>query len=365
MQNKILIVDDNEVNIKQLSTILDNESYVITVETNPIQARASIILQQPDLILLNINMQKFNGIDLCERIVKDSLVPKVPVILVGSMADESSVIRGFQVGAVDFIAPPFKAYEVNARVSAYIKMFDLQAQLEEKNAKLEDVVESQSKTISEMQMAIIFSLAKLAQSRDDNTGKHLERVQKYCHVLSKQLAENSKYKNLITEDFIKNIVCASPLHDIGKVGIPDSILLKPGKLTPEEFEAMKTHTVLGAETLEEVYKKFPKNEFLKMGIDIAKYHHERWDGKGYPDGLSGEEIPLCARIMAIADVYDALSSKRLYKDAFDHKKCMEILCEGRGTQFDEVLIDATVEVQEEFALINQLYNNGRIVKNFN
>ena len=359
---KILIVDDKDLNVRQLTKLLEDEGYLVAVEKNPIQVRASMMVQKPDLIILDINMQGFNGIDLCERIVKDNLIPNIPIIFVSEMSDEKTVVKSFLAGAVDFISAPFKAYEVKARVKTHIKMYGLQNQLAEKNNQLEDIVEVQNKTINDMQMATIFSLAKLAQSRDDETGNHLERVQKYCYSLAKQLAVTEKYKDVIDEKFIKNIVYASPLHDIGKVGIPDAILLKPGRFTPEEFEEMKKHTTLGAETLEEVYKKFPSNEFLKMGIDIAKYHHERWDGKGYPEGLSGEDIPLSARIMAIADVYDALSSKRVYKDAFNHKKCLEILHEGRGTQFEAELIDAVLDIQEDFALINQLYNKGRVVK---
>lgn len=362
MQKKVLIVDDNEIILRNLCGLLEKEGYLVAIETNPIQVRASIILQKPDLILLDINMHGLNGLDLCERIVKDPQAQNVPVVLVSSKADEITVLKCFNAGAVDIITVPFKDYEVKARVATHIKMYQLQYELEEKNNQLENIVKTQNKTISEMQMATIFSLAKLAQSRDDDTGKHLERVQKYCYELSKQLATKPKFKDIITDEFIKNIVYTSPLHDIGKVGISDAILLKPGRFTPDEFEEMKKHTTLGAETLEDVYRKFPQNEFVKMGIDIAKYHHERWDGNGYPDGLKGEEIPLCARIMAIADVYDALSSKRLYKEAYNHKKCMEIMVEGRGTQFDPDLIDALVEIQEDFALINQLYNNGRIVK---
>ena len=361
---KILIVDDNELNIRQFRAILEND-YIVVSEKNPMQARASILVQKPDVILLNVNLKEFSGIDLCERIVKDSLVPNIPIIFISNDDDEKSIVKCFNAGAAEVICSPFKPYEVKARVLTHIKMFVLQNQIEEKNLQLENTVEIQSKTINEMQMATIFSLAKLAQSRDDETGNHLERVQKYCCALAKQLSVNEKYKNIVNDNFIKNIVYASPLHDIGKVAIPDAILLKPGKFTPEEFEEMKKHTILGAKTLEDVYKQFPSNssnEFLKMGIEIAKYHHERWDGKGYPEGLAGEEIPLSARIMAIADVYDALSSKRVYKEAFHHKRCMEILIEGRGSQFDSDLIDAFIEIQEDFALINQLYNGIKFIK---
>lgn len=214
-------------------------------------------------------------------------------------------------------------------------------------------INSYVKKLSETQMETIFSLAKLAQSRDDDTGKHLERVQQYCYVLAEKLSQDSPYSNLIDYTFINNIVSASALHDIGKVGIADAILLKPGRLTPEEFAEMKKHTTIGEQTLQEVHSKFGKNSFIEMGMLIAKYHHERWDGNGYPEGLKGEEIPLAARIMAIADVYDALGTKRVYKDAFPQEKCIEIIKEGSGTQFDSVIVDAFLEVADTFHHIRQ------------
>lgn len=214
-------------------------------------------------------------------------------------------------------------------------------------------INSYIKQISDMQMETIFSLAKLAQSRDDDTGKHLDRVQQYCYVLAKKLSENSPYSDQIDDNFIKNTVNASILHDIGKVAISDLILLKPGKLTDEEFAEMKKHTSLGAQTLNEVDSKFGNNSFIQIGTLMANYHHERWDGRGYPQGLKGEEIPLAARIMAIADVYDAISTKRVYKDAFPQEKCIEIIKEGRGTQFDPVIVDAFLESTDIFNKIRE------------
>lgn len=204
------------------------------------------------------------------------------------------------------------------------------------------------KKISDTQMETIFSLAKLAQSRDDDTGSHLDRVQKYCRVLAEKLAKKPEFKDKIDKTFIDNLVSASTLHDIGKVGIPDNVLLKNGKLTDEEYEIIKKHTTIGYKTLKEAHDKFKSNVFIEMGMYIAHFHHERWDGKGYPTGIKGEQIPLEARIMAIADVYDALGTKRVYKPAFSQEKCIEIIKEGKGSQFDPVLVEAFLEAAPEF-----------------
>lgn len=248
-------------------------------------------------------------------------------------------------------------------VSVSKSMSDL---IEELKNKTKDVVMVNSNVVhhkvnthpaSETQMETIFSLAKLAQSRDDDTGEHLTRVQNYCRILSEELAKNSPYSKIIDQEFINDIVNASTLHDIGKVGISDLILLKNAKLTEDEYEIMKTHTIIGAQTLEDVHMKFGDNSFIKMGKVIARSHHERWDGKGYPDGLSGENIPLPARIMAIADVYDALSTKRVYKDAYPQEKCVQIIKEGRGTQFDPYIVDAFLNVVDKFDEVRQQFSD--------
>ena len=209
-------------------------------------------------------------------------------------------------------------------------------------------INSYIKRITDTQMETIFSLARLAQSRDDDTGKHLERVQQYCKILSIQLATDSPYSKDIDDTFIDNLVNASALHDIGKVGVSDTVLLKQGKLTDEEFAQIKKHTTIGYETLKQVHATFGANTFIEMGMIVAHCHHERYDGKGYPQGLKGDEIPLAARIMALADVYDALSTKRVYKPAFEQEKCIKIITEGSGTQFDPIIVEAFIKVQDKF-----------------
>ncbi|HHZ02012.1 MAG TPA: HD domain-containing protein [Tissierellia bacterium] len=221
---------------------------------------------------------------------------------------------------------------------------------------LEELVEEKVKEISESQMATIYALIKLSESRDDDTGNHIERTASFCQLLAKRAKELPDFADEIDDKFVDTIYKASPLHDIGKVGIPDSILLKPGKLTDEEFEIMKTHVQIGYETLEKVQEQYAYNDFLKMGMEITLYHHEKWDGSGYLYGLNGEEIPLSARIMAIADVYDALRSKRIYKEAFSHEKSMDIIVASSGSHFDPRLVSTLVENQEEFKLLYKLIN---------
>lgn len=220
--------------------------------------------------------------------------------------------------------------------------------LEKYNTQLEELVNKKVNEISESQISTIFALVKLAESRDDETGAHVERTAELCKLMAIHLKELPDYSDIIDNEYIDNIYKASPLHDIGKVGIPDGILLKKGRLSKEEFEMMKTHVEIGYETLKEVHNKYPVNSFLEMGMDITKYHHEKWDGTGYPMGLEGKDIPLSGRIMAIVDVYDALRSKRVYKEAYSHAKSMRLIKSNKGKHFDPKLVDVFIEHHNEF-----------------
>lgn len=224
--------------------------------------------------------------------------------------------------------------------------------LEQYSKHLEAMVGEKVREISESQMATIFALVKLSESRDDDTGAHIERTASFCRLLASKAMHHSNYSGEINEKFLETIYKASPLHDIGKVGIPDSILLKPGKLTDEEFAQMKQHVIIGYRTIAEIQKEYKNNEFLRMGMEICRYHHEKWNGTGYPEGISGNDIPLSARIMAIADVYDALRSRRVYKEAFSHEKSREIIAGSKGTHFDPLLVDFFTKAEKEF---EQLY----------
>jgi putative two-component system response regulator len=344
----ILIVDDTPANLDILSEMLRLRGYTIRPVTSGRQALDTAMISPPDIILLDINMPKMNGYEVCELLKSNVKLNKIPVIFISALNETIDRVKAFSVGGVDYITKPFQYEEVLARVDAHLKISNLQCELEKHNLNLEELVKEKIKELYESQMATILALSELAESRDDDTGKHLDRVQIYCKRLAMELSKNDNYRDIINKSYIDNIFFASPMHDIGKVAIPDSILLKPGKLTFDEFEIMKTHTTLGANTLENVRKKYPVNAFINMGIGIAHYHHERWDGSGYPEGLSGEEIPLSARIMSIADVYDALRSKRSYKEPFSHDDSCDIIMKGSGTQFDPVIIEAFKELQDAF-----------------
>jgi putative two-component system response regulator len=345
---KIMLIDDMPQNLKLLSSMLEGQGYEVFAFVSGELALKAASKNPPDLILLDIKMPGLDGYQVCQRFKADKKLEKIPVLFLSALADVDDKLKAFQVGGVDYITKPFQIEEINARVKTHLKIKELQADLEMHNEHLEELVTAQVKELSEAQMSIIFALAKLAEYRDLATGNHLERVQQFCSLLANQLRIASPYSGLIDTKFISNIYLASPLHDIGKVAIPDHILLKSGKLTTDEFEIMKTHTTVGAQYLEDVLKKYPKNSFIKMGVEMARSTHERWDGRGYPQGLAGESIPLCARIMNLVDAYDAMRSKRSYKEPMDHKTTTEIIASESGKQFDPVVTETFVKINEKF-----------------
>jgi putative two-component system response regulator len=349
-QNKtpnILIVDDEPYNLQVLSLILKQRGYKVRPVSGGRMAIQAAKIELPDLILLDITMPDMNGYDVCTALKSDDSLKEIPVIFISALNETKDKLKAFSAGGVDYVEKPFHYEEVQSRVQTHLKLHFLQIELEEHNKKLGELVQAQVKEISESQIETIFAIVKLAEARDDDTGKHLEHTKEFCRMLSIQLSGKPGFKSRINQSFIRDIFYASPLHEIGKVAIPDNILLKKGRHTSEEFEFMKKHAALGAQTLQLVHFKYNNNTFIKMGIEIARYHHERWDGTGYPDRLQGELIPFCARIMAIVDVYDALRSKRCYKPALSHKESCEIIVKGSGTQFDPDVVEAFREINEQ------------------
>ena len=347
-RSNIMIVDDTPENLRLLSEMLKNKGYTIRTLPSGKLALKAIKNEKPDIILLDINMPEINGYEVCETLKKDAQFKDIPIIFVSALNETMDKVKAFSVGGIDYVSKPFQIDEVNARIETHLKIKKLQDRLEYHNENLREIVMKQVQEITQGQMATIVAMTKLAEERDDDTGHHIDRTSEFCRMLAKGAKDRGIYTDKINEKFIENIFHASPLHDIGKVAIPDAILLKPGKLTFEEFEIMKTHTNLGAKYLNSVLARFPKNEFVKTGATIAISHHEKWDGSGYPVGTSGEKIALEGRIMAIADVYDALRSKRVYKDAFSHEKSMAIILEGKGQHFDPLLVDVFMDLNKEF-----------------
>jgi putative two-component system response regulator len=337
----ILVVDDTVENLALLTRMLKDCGYMVRPVPNGRLALQAVKGEKPDLILLDVTMPEMDGYEVCRRLKEDPQLSEIPVLYISALSQTSEKLKAFEAGGVDYITKPFQFEEVKARVETHLKLHRLQM-------GLEGQVQKQVKEITELQMGMIFGLAKLAEARDNDTGKHLERIQILCRLFAGELSKHSNFSELINSTYCDMIFNASPLHDIGKVGIPDNILLKPGRLTPEEFEIMKTHTTIGCQTLKEVHQRFPNNEFLNMGIKIAHYHHEKWNGQGYPDGLKGNDIPLCARIMAVVDVYDAVRSKRVYKPPCSHQATCEIIQRDSGTHFDPALVEVFIELQNQF-----------------
>lgn len=344
----ILIVDDNAANLRLLAGMLKEKNYVIRPVSSGALALQVAHKLPPDLILLDINMPGMNGFEVCKCLKSDEQLKEIPVIFISAMNETTDKVKAFSMGGVDYITKPFQFDEVIARVETHLHIRRLTQELEKHNSQLEEMVQQQVKEISDSQIATIIAMAKLSEYRDDDTGHHLDRIQIFCKLLAAGLSEKPGYNKTINQEYMKDIYLASSLHDIGKVGIRDSILLKPGKLTKDEFEEMKQHTIIGARALCAVSNSYPKNAFVNMGIAVALFHHEKWDGSGYPYGIAGKNIPTCARIMAVADVYDALRSRRVYKPAFSHEKSREIIISESGTRFDPMLVEIFLEKEAEF-----------------
>jgi putative two-component system response regulator len=345
-RRRIMVVDDQPVNLKLMEEVLSEHGFSVSSFPRGRLALAAATKNPPDLILLDVTMPEMDGFEVCRRLRSDPALSKIPVIFLSALEETKDKLEAFKSGGVDFITKPFDAEEIRARIEIQVKLRDLQDKVDRHNWELEQLVRLQVMEIAAAQMATIFALAKLAESRDEATGKHLERVQLLCRVLANEMRSNPKFSNTLTEDFVDNLFHSSPLHDIGKVAIPDAILLKPGALTEEEFAVMKTHAAVGAETLVLVLEMHPANEFIRMGIEIARSHHEKFNGSGYPSGLAGDDIPICARIMAVADCYDALRSKRCYKKARPHDETRDIIVQESGSHFDPDVVSAFCNVQE-------------------
>lgn len=343
-KSRVLIVDDTVENIQVLMETLKDEHAILAAKDGEKALRLAQSEPAPDIILLDIMMPGMNGYEVCARLKADVRTHDIPVLFITALADEEDEAKGLALGAVDYITKPFRPGLVKIRVRN-------QLELKKHRDHLDTLVRERTRELALTKEVTIESLATLAECRDPETGGHIKRTQHYVRALAQKVRNHSRFAPLLNDEIIELLYLSAPLHDVGKVGVPDAILLKPGKLTPEEFEEMKKHTRYGSESLAKAEEKLGGSSFLSHARQIAQSHHERWDGNGYPQGLRGDGIPLGARIMAIADVYDALISRRVYKPPFPHSKAVGIIAEGLGTQFDPDLCAAFLNMTDEFRTI--------------
>lgn len=368
IQQHILVVDDVPANLKYAQQLL-MDRYKLTLASSGAQALKFLKKNFPDLILLDINMPEIDGYMVLKEIKNDPVTAMIPVIILTSDQEIDTELKFLDLGAVDFIKKPFVPEIMVSRI-------ETQLELSAYRDRLEYMVKEKTAVIARLQDVMSTCFAELVESRDGTTGGHIKNTTRYFSVFLEELSKRDGYKDILTPDYVQNLVRAAPLHDIGKIGISDSVLRKESVLNQDEFEHMKTHTRIGGETFQHIFTSVegdadPKHHseigayafdrifsamnveesedtvFLHIARDMAMYHHERWNGTGYPSGISGEDIPLCARILSIADVYDALTSKRSYKEAFSHERAMQMIIEDRGVFFDPALTDVFVSISDK------------------
>ncbi len=358
-QETILIVDDEPTNLFVLNQVLQGQYQVRPAISGERALLAAATVPHPDLILLDVMMPNVDGYAVLQQLRNNPATAGIPVIFVTALDDEINEEHGFHLGAVDYIAKPVKPVVVLARVQTHLALKQAQDRLKQQNTWLEAEIARRMEEILTIQDVGIHALAQLAETRDPETGNHIRRTQEYVAILAQELKSQPRFRDTLNDQFIRLLIKSAPLHDIGKVGIPDTILLKPGRLTPEEMAIMQTHAKLGADAIEQAVRDTGKPVgFLALAIEIAHWHHERWDGSGYPDGLAADAIPVSARLMALADVFDALISPRVYKPPYPLDKARAIIAQGRGTHFDPDVADAFLARYADFVAIVQNYQGG-------
>ena len=354
----ILVVDDSPSSLSLMFGLL-KDIYTVRGANNGENAlRVARGFTPPDLILLDVMMQGLSGHDVCQALKSDDSTRHIPVIFLTGRAETSEEFRGLEMGAVDYITKPVHPNIFLSRIKTHLENKAARDFLKNRNSVLEDEVRRRTHQIRDAEDATIVILASLVETRDNETGNHIRRTQHYIKVLAKKLQSHPRFHEYLTDHQIDILFKSAPLHDIGKVAIPDRILLKPGKLETAEFEIMKTHTTLGFNALEDAERRLGmKVEFLSCAKEIAVSHQEKWDGSGYPAQLAGDAIPISGRLMAVADVYDALRSDRVYKRGVGHDEAAAIIIEGKGSHFDPDMADAFLAIADKFKAIAELYTN--------
>jgi putative two-component system response regulator len=355
----VLVVDDTPDNLSLMSGLL-KDLYKVKIANNGERAlKVAMTGTPPDIILLDIMMPVMDGYETCRHLKANTETRDIPVIFLTAKAEVEDEMRGFELGAVDYITKPISPPVVMARVNTHLQLKRMRDYLKDQNAFLEDEVQRRTREVVATQEVTILAMASLAETRDTDTGNHIRRTQHYLKVLAEKLRRQPRFSYFLDDDKTIDLLFKSaPLHDIGKVGIPDHILLKPGRFTPEEFEIMKTHAALGRDAIIAAEQRLGVAlPFLSSAKEIAYSHQEKWDGTGYPEGLSGDDIPISGRLMAVADVYDALICRRVYKEGMPHEKAVGIIVESKGSHFDPDIVDAFIEIADEFIKIAKRYED--------
>ncbi|MCH5262762.1 MAG: response regulator [Lachnospiraceae bacterium] len=343
-KNTILVVDDDKTNLILAQNIL-TPHYRIAASNSGSTALKYLQNHLPDLILLDINMPEMDGFEVLERIRQNEETKSIPVIFLTADNLAETEIKCFQMGAMDYVTKPFVPDILLSRVDKTMELDRYRHNLENMVKEQAEKITEDARRISAIQDSVIVGMANLIESRDGSTGKHVKNTQMYVRLIANELHSRGLFPMELTDDYIQDLCKAAPLHDVGKIKVPDAILQKPGKLTPEEFDAMKMHTTYSRKIIKMIIGDVEDEHYVRIVEDIAMYHHERWDGTGYPTGLARDDIPLSARIMAVADVFDALYEERVYKPPVRPiERIMQIMSEGRGTQFDPVIIDVFMEM---------------------
>ena len=349
-KQKIMLIDDNKANLIMGKTIL-SELYDVYALPSADKLFEFLTHVTPDLILLDIDMPGMNGYEAITLLKADSKYEDIPVIFVTAKSSESDEYEGLALGAIDYVAKPFTPTLLQKRIENHLLIQKQKARLQEFNANLLQMVKDKTQQVFDLHGALMSNMVDLVEFRDNFTGQHINRTQKYLNALVEQLIKDNIYKDELLAWDMDAILLSSQLHDVGKIAISDNILNKPGKLTPDEFDIMKTHAQRGVQIIEKMERSADFVKVLEYAKLFAGTHHEKWDGRGYPYGLAGKDIPLEGRVMAIADVYDALISVRPYKKSFTADESARIIIDGAGTHFDPELVDAFKKIKNDFAAI--------------
>jgi len=359
-QPTVLVVDDTPENLALIRGLL-RAHYKLVFATNGEQAlRLTRGGERIDIVLLDVMMPVMDGYEVCRQLKADTATADIPVIFLTAKFQVDDERLGLDLGAVDYITKPISPPILMARVRNHLLVKQARDQLANLNEELERRVQERTRELMATQDATIYAMSAMAETRDNETGFHIRRTQNYVKELAHAVrAQLPRHADALSDEVIELLYKSAPLHDIGKVGIPDAVLLKPGRLTAEEWEVMKTHARLGRDAIAMAEKQLTSSStFLQCAREIAYGHHEKWDGSGYPQGLAGQDIPLSARLMAIADVYDALITRRVYKEAFGHAQAVELIAEGSGHHFDPDLVTVFLSIAEEFHAIAERFRDG-------